>query len=66
MHPTIGYQTASALITGDHHRAERERTARAVIRATRPPQHGHRHPAPWRSAVTLTRHALTMMGARTT
>jgi hypothetical protein len=57
MHPTIGYQLATALITDDRHRAERERTARAAIRARRAPQRGPRHPAARWSTAALTRHA---------
>lgn len=62
MYPTIGYHLATALIT-DHHRAERERAARAAIRARRAPQRGHRHPAPRRSAAALTRHLRSLRRA---
>jgi hypothetical protein len=66
MNPAIGYQLATAQIADHHHRAQRDQAARAAIRARRAPQRGHRHPAPRRSAAALTRHALTMLGARST
>jgi hypothetical protein len=66
MHPTTGYHLATARIAEDHARAERERTARAAIRARRAQQHGHRHPAPRWNIVALTRHALTALGSRST
>jgi hypothetical protein len=63
MHPTLGYHLANALITDHHHRAERERAARAAIRARRAPQRGHRHPSPKRNAAALTRHVLSLLRA---
>jgi len=64
MHPAINYHLATALIADRHHQAERERAARAAKRATRAQQADPSHPATWRRARALTRHALTMLGAR--
>lgn len=66
MHPAISYQLATALITDQRHRAERDRAARAAIRDRRAPQRGPRHPALRWSAAALTRHALTVLGTRST
>lgn len=63
MHPTIGYQLANALITERHHRAERERAARA-LQAVRVRAH---HPSPQAANHTgrvLVHRALALLGAR--
>lgn len=64
MHPTIGYHLANEQIAAHRRQANRDQAARATKRARRSGQPDPSHPAPRWNAGALTRHALTILGAR--
>jgi len=66
MHPTTGYQLANDLITSHHRWAKHNQTARAALQAYRARQRHGQRPAARRNAAALLRHALILLGTRST